>query len=144
MPRRGSSAASRAASTRRCAGARRGGEPEAADDLLRLAGLAPRPIQRALSRIVASPLVFNLTVSNVPGPAAPMFMRGCELRAAYPVVPIADHHDLSIGMTTIGDQALVGVYADSSSVPDADELAFDIGEAIDDLALDREVVLQPV
>jgi WS/DGAT/MGAT family acyltransferase len=121
-----------------------GREPEGADDLLRLAGLAPRPVQRALSRLVASPLVFNLTVSNVPGPIAPMFMRGCELRAAYPVVPIADHHDLSIGMTTVGDQALVGVYADSRSVPDADHLAADIGQALDELALERDFAVAGV
>ena len=63
-----------------------------------------------------------------------MYMRGCELRAAYPVVPIADHHDLSIGMTTIADRAMVGVYADAPSVPDADEVAFDIGTAVDELA----------
>jgi hypothetical protein len=60
-----------------------------------------------------------------------MFMKGCELREAYPVVPIADRHGLSIGMTSVAGQALIGVYADAESVPDADEFAADIARELD-------------
>ncbi len=38
-------------------------------------------------------------------------------------MPIADHHALSIGMTTIKDDAFFGIYADRESLPDADLLA---------------------
>jgi diacylglycerol O-acyltransferase / wax synthase len=124
-------AAHRAMETRKEAG-----EPEGADDLMRLAGYAPLAVQRALSRLVASPLVFNLTVSNIPGPRQPMYMLGCELEEAYPVVPIADRHGVSIGMTTIGEKALFGVYADRETVPDSESLACGLEEALDEL-LDR-------
>ena len=103
---------------------------------MRLAGYAPLTVQRALSRLVASPLVFNLTVSNIPGPRQPMYMLGCELEEAYPVVPIPDRHGVSIGMTTIGDRALFGVYADRETVPDSESLACGLEEALDEL-LDR-------
>ena len=69
-------------------------------------------MQRVVSRLVASPRAFNLTVSNIPGPREPLYMRGCPLAEAYPVVPIADRHALSIGVTTVGEGAFFGLYAD--------------------------------
>jgi hypothetical protein len=62
-----------------------------------------------------------------------MYMRGCELEAAYPVVPIADKHALSIGMTTIRDQACFGLYAASEMLPDSDELAGAMSASLDEL-----------
>jgi hypothetical protein len=67
-----------------------------------------------------------------------MYMLGCELEEAYPVVPIADRHALSIGVTTIRDDAFFGVYADRESLPDADLVADAIDESLDELvALSR-------
>ena len=93
----------------------------------------PRTAQHAVSRMIASPKTFNLTVSNIPGPREPMYMRGCELEAAYPVVPIADKHALSVGMTTIRDDCCFGLYAASEILPDSDELAADVNASIDEL-----------
>ena len=50
-------------------------------------------------------------------------MCGCELEEVYPVVPLAEGHALSIGLTTVGDEAFFGIYADRAAVPDADLLA---------------------
>jgi diacylglycerol O-acyltransferase len=69
----------------------------------------------------------------VPGPLEPIHMLGCELEAAYPVVPIADKHALSIGMTTIGDEACFGLYAASETLPDSHELADAVSASIDEL-----------
>ena len=85
--------------------------------MLRSLGFAPSPVQRMVSRLIASPRTFNLTVSNIPGPREPMYMRGCPLAEAYPVVPIADRHALSIGVTTVGDGAFFGLYADPRVAP---------------------------
>jgi WS/DGAT/MGAT family acyltransferase len=108
-------------------------EPEGATTVLDLAARAPSPVQRAVSRLVASPRTFNVVVSNIPGPPEPLYMLGCRLREAYPVVPLADRHALSIGFTSIAGGAFFGVYADRDSIPDADRLADDIGEALDEL-----------
>jgi hypothetical protein len=48
-------------------------------------------------------------------------------------VPIPDDHALSIGLTTIKDQAFFGVYSDCQSLPHADLLAKAIGESLDEL-----------
>ena len=109
------------------------GEPDGADALLELVGHAPSLVQRAVGRLVASPRAFNLVVSNIPGPREPLYMLGCELEEAYPVVPLADKHALSIGFTTIRDEACFGLYADRESLPDADLIALDIESSIDEL-----------
>jgi hypothetical protein len=60
-------------------------------------------------------------------------MLGCPLQAAYPVVPLAEHHAVSVGMTTVHDQACFGVYADPQALPDVNMLAHDIDDAITQL-----------
>jgi diacylglycerol O-acyltransferase len=60
-------------------------------------------------------------------------MLGCELEEVYPVVPLADRHALSIGLTTIKDQAFFGIYADRKSLPDADLLASSLDESVEEL-----------
>jgi diacylglycerol O-acyltransferase len=72
-------------------------------------------------------------VSNIPGPREPLYMKGCELDEAYPIVPLADRHAVSIGVTTIKDGAYFGIYADRHTLPDADLLAHDIDESIEEL-----------
>jgi WS/DGAT/MGAT family acyltransferase len=106
-------------------------EPEGARMLLELAAQTPPPVQAAVSRLVASPRTFNLTVSNIPGPPKPLYMRGCRLEETYPVVPLADGHALSIGMTTVCDAAFFGLYADRAAAADSDELAELVDAEID-------------
>ena len=76
-----------------------------------------------------------LVLSNIPGPAAPLYMYGCRLVEAYPVVPLADRQGLSIGVSTVCGRACFELYADRRSLPDADLLARE---------LDREIRAAPV
>src|SRR5438270_130739 len=85
------------------------------------------------ARAAAGGRAFNLVVSNIPGPPESLYMLGCELEEVYPVVPLADRHAISIGFTTVKDQAFFGVYADRESVPDADDLARAIAQSVDEL-----------
>ena len=82
-------------------------EPRAADRILRSIVYLPHTVQQQASRLIASPRTFNLVVSNIPGPREPLYMCGCELERAYPVVPLADNHALSIGITTVRDRRLL-------------------------------------
>jgi diacylglycerol O-acyltransferase len=109
------------------------GGAQGASAVLESLTYVPRALQAALSRVAAGPRTFNLVVSNIPGPREPLYLLGCELREAFPVVPLADGHDLSIGMTTVRDRACFGFYADRKSLPDADRLARDLDLAVDEL-----------
>jgi WS/DGAT/MGAT family acyltransferase len=108
-------------------------EPEGADLAFKAAEYAPGVVQNVISRIFASSRTFNLVVSNIPGPAQQMYMLGCPLEAAYPVVPLADHHALSVGMTSVCDRACFGIYTDREAIPDAGEFAHDVDVAITEL-----------
>ncbi len=127
------------ASMSRC---KRDGEPEGSDLVLKAASLTPVTVQQALSRLIASPRAFNLVVSNIPGPTGAMYMLGCELQAVYPMVPLADHHAVSVGMITVNEQACFGVYADRQALPDVNMLAQDIDDAITELLAGTYRVIQ--
>jgi WS/DGAT/MGAT family acyltransferase len=109
------------------------GDPQGTDTALQALSYAPPPVQKVVSHLVASPRTFNLVVSNIPGPRIPMYLRGCELQEAYPIVPLAQGHALSIGMTTVQDDACFGFYADRKTLPDADALPAHVDTAIDEL-----------
>jgi diacylglycerol O-acyltransferase / wax synthase len=116
---------------------KRGGEPEGAHAVLDAIEYAPRTLQRVVSHATASARAFNLVVSNIPAAPQSLYMLGCRLEEVYPVVPLADRHAVSIGFTTVGDEAFFGVYADRETLPDADTLADSIAESVDELCGDR-------
>ncbi len=122
---------------------KRDGEPDGADLVLKAVARVPVTVQQTLSRFIASPRTFNLVVSNIPGPSVPMYMLGCPLQATYPVVPLSDRHTVSVGMTTIHEQACFGVYADREALPDVDMLAHDIDDAITELLAATSRVSEP-
>jgi diacylglycerol O-acyltransferase / wax synthase len=109
------------------------GDPLEADLALQALAFAPPPVQTLVSHLVASPRTFNLVISNIPGPRVPLWLRGCELVEAYPIVPLAENHALSIGMTTVQNDACFGFYADRKTLPDADDLPRLIDVALDEL-----------
>jgi len=109
------------------------GVTEDADAALKALSYAPRPVQKAAAHALASPRIANLVVSNIPGPRIPMYMAGCRLHDAYPVVPLSARHALSVGMTTIGEHACFGLFADPETLPDSDALAGDLDAALDEL-----------
>ena len=112
---------------------KRDGVAEGADIALKLASHTPVAVQQAVSRMVASPRTFNLTVSNIPGPSEQLYLLGSPLQSVFPVVPLADGHAVSVGMTTIHDRACFGIYAGGEAVADVDTLARDVDDAITEL-----------
>ena len=97
---------------------KRSGRPEGAETIFGALGMLPDPLRTGAARMVGSKRVYNLTVSNIPGPRFPLYVQGAELLEAYPVVPIAEDHALSIGMFSYRDHMHFGLYADPEALPD--------------------------
>lgn len=112
---------------------KRAHEAQAVDSVIGALGHTPRLVRSLASRILTSPRLSNITISSVPGPPVPLYLMGCEIRRAYPVVPLAAGHRISICMTSLNGAACFGVYADARCTADADRLARAIGREIDEL-----------
>ena len=112
------------------------GQAVAAEALVGLAGFAP-PTLHALGARVASSVsrrVFNLIVTNVPGPQVPLYASGARLLTAYPVVPLAHGQAVAIGVTSYDGGLYYGVNADRDGMPDVGVLAQCLVDALDELA----------
>jgi diacylglycerol O-acyltransferase / wax synthase len=111
------------------------GQAVGARALAELAGFAP-PTLHALGARVASDLsrrLFNLIVTNVPGPQVPMYAAGARLVASYPVVPLARGQAVSVGVTSYDGIVHYGINADWDAMPDLHVLAQCITDALEEL-----------
>jgi diacylglycerol O-acyltransferase / wax synthase len=117
--------------------------PAGTEMVLRAAGWLPAPLQTQVARLAASPRVYNLVVSNIPGPRVAVYMLGAELLEAYPVVPLSDGHALSVGVFTHGEQACFGVYTDPEALPEASELPALIRREVRELAAPSLRAMRP-
>src|SRR3954468_8489162 len=103
----------------------------AASLLIEATGWAPPTINRLLARGMARPLVFNLVVSNVPGPQRPLYLLGRRIKEIYPFVPLSpQNHALSIGMMSYDGRVFFGMAGDRDVVADLDDLAAALREAL--------------
>ena len=101
------------------------GQSVGADSLIALTGFAP-PTLHALGARAARGLsrrLFNLVVTNVPGPQFPLYAAGSRMLEVFPVVPLARGQGLSIGMTSYDGRVYFGLNADRDTVGDVDVLA---------------------
>jgi WS/DGAT/MGAT family acyltransferase len=96
-----------------------------ADTLSALSGFAP-PTLHALGARAASGLsrrLFNLLITNVPGPQTPRYAGAARMVEVFPVVPLAKGQGLAIGLTSYDGTVYVGLNADRDSISDVDVLA---------------------
>jgi WS/DGAT/MGAT family acyltransferase len=111
------------------------GQSVGADSLIALTGFAP-PTLHALGARAARGLsrrLFNLVVTNVPGPQFPLYAAGSRMLEVFPVVPLARGQGLSIGMTSYNGRVYFGLNAERDSVGDVDVLADLIEQEVGEL-----------
>ena len=111
------------------------GQSVAANALVKVSGFAP-PTLHALGARVAnqfSDRLFNVLVTNVPGPQVPLYAAGARMVEMFPVVPLAKNQSLSVGVTSYDGGVYFGLNADRDAMPDVDVLAAMIDEAVDEM-----------
>jgi diacylglycerol O-acyltransferase len=69
------------------------------------------------------PPIYNLVVSNVPGPDFPLYLDGARLVATYPMGPISEGAGLNVTVLSYTDNVDFGFLAGAELVPDVWDLA---------------------
>ncbi len=77
--------------------------------------------------------VFNVTISNVPGPEEPLYYEGAKLEAMYPVSLIAHGGALNITCLSYAGSLNFGFTGCRDTLPSMQRLAVYTGEALDEL-----------
>ena len=80
-----------------------------------------------------TPPMFNITISNVPGPAEPLFFRGAELLAIYPASIVTHGQALNITCESYAGRMNFGFTACHDVVPGVQRLALHAAEALAEL-----------
>jgi diacylglycerol O-acyltransferase / wax synthase len=111
--------------------ARQHHEMELSHALLTVMEIWPEPVIASVADLMHHQPVFNLVVSNVPGPPIPLYFMGAEMLEAFPLVPLARNLTLSVGILSYQHHLTLGLWADRDLFPDLDLLvsAIDAGFA---------------
>ena len=78
--------------------------------------------------------VYNLTVSNVPGPTFPLYLFGARLVASYPMGPVSEGAGLNVTVLSYLDHLDFGFLAARELVPDLASMAAGLDDAMTALA----------
>jgi diacylglycerol O-acyltransferase len=117
------------------------GQSVGAEALVALSGFAP-PTLHAMGARAASSFtrrLFNVIVTNVPGPQFPLYASGAKMLEMFPVVPLSGGQAVAIGLTSYDGGVYFGLNADRDAMYDADVLAALIEESLAELVTAGEV-----
>ena len=116
-------------------GHKESGAAVGADALVQLSGFAPPTIHSLGARVAStgSRRLFNVVVTNVPGPQFPLYAAGARMLGMYPVVPLAKGQAVAVGLTSYNGGVCYGLNADRDAMPDVDVLASCIEESLAEL-----------
>jgi hypothetical protein len=104
-----------------------------AEVLASLEALAPPTILAQASRINFSTRLFNLLVTNVPGPQFPLYVLGRRLRDLFPVAFLPTDHALAIAIMSYDGRMDFGLLGDYDAMPDLDALGGMVRDSLAEL-----------
>jgi diacylglycerol O-acyltransferase / wax synthase len=98
-----------------------------------LTGFAPPTLLAQASRLNFSTRLFNLIVTNVPGPQFPLYLLGRELQDLVPVAFLPEDHAVAIAIISYNGDVDFGLLADYDAMSDVDFLAQAISESLQEM-----------
>jgi WS/DGAT/MGAT family acyltransferase len=98
-----------------------------AEVLTSMQRFAPPTVLAQASRLNFSTRLFNLLVTNIPGPQFPLYVMGEEIASVFPIAFLPKDHALAIAIMSYNGQMNFGLLADYDAMPDLE--AF--GDAIE-------------
>jgi WS/DGAT/MGAT family acyltransferase len=110
-----------------------GRQAEGTSAVIDIAGAAPPVLHSTLAQALYAKRLFNLTITNVPGPPQTLYALGAPMREVHPLVPLAAEHALGVAVVSYDGQMFFGVVADADTVPDLGVMLGGMGAALSDL-----------
>jgi diacylglycerol O-acyltransferase / wax synthase len=98
-----------------------------------LQDFAPPTLLAQASRLNFSTRLFNLIVTNVPGPQFPLYMLGREMLEIVPIAFLPENHALAIAIMSYNGKMDFGLLADYDAVPDIDSVGQLLEESLQEL-----------
>lgn len=112
-----------------------GSQGTGGNTIVKIADIAPPIAGELLARsMFGSTRMFNLTITNVPGPPERRYAFGAPLVELLPLVPLFTGHNVGIAVVSYNGDMVFGINADRVAAPDAPVLAEGIERAFADLA----------
>jgi len=90
------------------------GEPDAAELVMRLAGLLPAPLHAWFARTVYTRRFFSLILTYMPGARRGRWCAGARVRAVHPVLPLAEGVPVTAGAVLADGVVGIGVLLDAA------------------------------
>ena len=111
------------------------GRAVGADRIAELGGFAPPTLHALGARATAglTRRMFNLVVTNVPGPQLPLYASGARMTEMFPILPLALGQAMSIALSSYDGGVFYGVNGDRDAVPDLHTVAELIEESLAEL-----------
>ena len=94
---------------------------------------APPTLLAQASRLNFSTRLFNLIVTNVPGPQFPLYLMGRELQELAPIAFLPEDHALAVAAMSYNGSVDFGLLGDYDAMPDLDVFADYIEDALAEL-----------
>ncbi len=104
-----------------------------AEVISRMNDFAPPTLLAQASRINFSTRLFNLIVTNVPGPQLPLYVLGRELQDIFPVAFLPENHALALAIMSYNGGLNFGLLGDFDAMEDIENLAGYLDDAIAEL-----------
>ena len=98
-----------------------------------VAGVTPPILHETIARMLFAPRLFNLTITNVPGPQIPLYALGARMRRIVPLVPLFADHSVGMAIVSYDGELVFGINADYATVPDLDVLSAALRHEFDEL-----------
>ena len=105
----------------------------AAQMITGLEDFAPPTILSMAARTHWSPRLFNLIVTNVPGPQVPIYLLGRELQELVPVAFLPDNFALTIAAMSYNGKLDFSLLGDYDAIPDIELIGEYVEEALEEL-----------
>jgi diacylglycerol O-acyltransferase len=98
-----------------------------------LTDFAPPTLLAQASRLNFSTRLFNLIVTNVPGPQFPLYLLGREMLEIVPIAFLPENHALAIAIMSYNGKVDFGLLADYDAMSDVEDFGVMLEDSLAEL-----------